>query len=132
MINQPTFGPLLAEGKTKQIYAYPGDDTLAYMINKDQITPDVTFDSLGADSLDKLEIVMKLEETFGIEINDEDAAKINSIKEAIDKIQQVRTKVHSMQPDGRLARRRDFRTNLLRANLPPGGMPTVLKFIVWT
>src|SRR5437660_12170437 len=38
MINQPTFGPLLAEGKTKQIYAYPGDDTLAYMVNKDQIT----------------------------------------------------------------------------------------------
>jgi len=38
MINQPTFGPLLAEGKTKQIYAHPGDDTLAYMVNKDQIT----------------------------------------------------------------------------------------------
>jgi phosphoribosylaminoimidazole-succinocarboxamide synthase len=38
MIDQPTFGPLLAEGKTKQIYAYPGDDTLAYMVNKDQIT----------------------------------------------------------------------------------------------
>ena len=38
MINQPAFGPLLAEGKTKQIYAYPGDDTLAYMVNKDQIT----------------------------------------------------------------------------------------------
>ena len=38
MINQPAFGQLLAEGKTKQIYAHPGDDTLAYMINKDQIT----------------------------------------------------------------------------------------------
>ncbi len=38
MIDQPTFGPLLAEGKTKQIYAYPADDTLAYMVNKDQIT----------------------------------------------------------------------------------------------
>src|SRR5437867_684681 len=38
MINQPEFGPLLAEGKTKQIYAYPGDDALAYMVNKDQIT----------------------------------------------------------------------------------------------
>ncbi len=38
MIDQPTFGPLLAEGKTKQIYAYPDDDTLAYMVNKDQIT----------------------------------------------------------------------------------------------
>jgi phosphoribosylaminoimidazole-succinocarboxamide synthase len=29
---------MLAEGKTKIIYAYPGDDTLAYMVNKDQIT----------------------------------------------------------------------------------------------
>src|ERR1700736_1463361 len=38
MTNQPEFGPLLAEGKTKQIYAYAGDDTLAYMVNKDQIT----------------------------------------------------------------------------------------------
>ena len=38
MINQPEFGPLLAEGKTKLIYAYPGDDTLAFMVNKDQIT----------------------------------------------------------------------------------------------
>ncbi|MBV9688858.1 MAG: phosphoribosylaminoimidazolesuccinocarboxamide synthase [Ktedonobacteraceae bacterium] len=34
----PPFGPLLAEGKTKLIYSYPGDDTLAYMVNKDQIT----------------------------------------------------------------------------------------------
>lgn len=38
MIEQPEFGPLLAEGKTKQLYAYPGDDTLAYMVSKDQIT----------------------------------------------------------------------------------------------
>ena len=34
----PPFGPLLIEGKTKQIYAYPDDDTLVYMISKDQIT----------------------------------------------------------------------------------------------
>jgi len=38
MIDKPVFGPLLAEGKTKQIYVYPGDDTLAYMVSKDQIT----------------------------------------------------------------------------------------------
>src|SRR5579864_7405277 len=38
MIEQPAFGPLLAEGKTKLIYADPDDDTLAYMVNKDQIT----------------------------------------------------------------------------------------------
>ena len=37
-INHPTFGPLLAEGKTKQIYAYPDDDTLVYIVSKDQIT----------------------------------------------------------------------------------------------
>lgn len=38
MINHPTFGPLLAEGKTKQIYAHATDSSLAYMVNKDQIT----------------------------------------------------------------------------------------------
>ncbi|HJT55741.1 MAG TPA: phosphoribosylaminoimidazolesuccinocarboxamide synthase [Ktedonobacteraceae bacterium] len=38
MIEQPTFGPLLAEGKTKLMYAYPDDDNLAYMVSKDQIT----------------------------------------------------------------------------------------------
>ncbi|HLG77362.1 MAG TPA: phosphoribosylaminoimidazolesuccinocarboxamide synthase [Ktedonobacteraceae bacterium] len=32
------FGPLLAEGKTKQIYAYPGNDDLVYIVSKDQIT----------------------------------------------------------------------------------------------
>ena len=37
-IDQPTFGPLLAEGKTKRIYACPADDKLAYMVNKDAIT----------------------------------------------------------------------------------------------
>jgi phosphoribosylaminoimidazole-succinocarboxamide synthase len=38
MIHHPTFGPLLAEGKTKQIYAHPDNSELAYMVNKDQIT----------------------------------------------------------------------------------------------
>lgn len=38
MIDHPTFGPLLNEGKTKQIYAHPLNSSLAYMLNKDQIT----------------------------------------------------------------------------------------------
>lgn len=38
MINNPVFGPLLAEGKTKQIYADLNDADLAYMVSKDQIT----------------------------------------------------------------------------------------------
>jgi phosphoribosylaminoimidazole-succinocarboxamide synthase len=36
--SNPIFGPLLAEGKTKQIYAYLGDDQLVYIVSKDQIT----------------------------------------------------------------------------------------------
>ncbi|WP_052891277.1 phosphoribosylaminoimidazolesuccinocarboxamide synthase [Thermogemmatispora carboxidivorans] len=35
---QVTFGPLLAEGKTKRIYAHPEDPNLVYMVSKDQIT----------------------------------------------------------------------------------------------
>lgn len=38
MSHRPTSGPLLAEGKTKQIYVHSDDETLAYMVNKDQIT----------------------------------------------------------------------------------------------
>jgi phosphoribosylaminoimidazole-succinocarboxamide synthase len=38
MVEQPVFGALLSEGKTKQIYAHPEDETLAYMVNKDRIT----------------------------------------------------------------------------------------------
>src|SRR5258708_2981127 len=40
MTHQPRihFGSLLAEGKTKVIYAHPQDESLAYMVNKDQIT----------------------------------------------------------------------------------------------
>jgi phosphoribosylaminoimidazole-succinocarboxamide synthase len=38
MMHNPAFGPLLAEGKTKLIFAHPSDQTLAYMVNKDQIT----------------------------------------------------------------------------------------------
>ena len=38
MIENPVFGRLLAQGKTKLIYAHPGNDTLAYMVSKDDIT----------------------------------------------------------------------------------------------
>lgn len=38
MIDNPSFGPLLSEGKTKIIYADPDNSELAYMVSKDQIT----------------------------------------------------------------------------------------------
>ena len=60
--------------------------------DKSSLTPQSTFESLGADSLDMLEIIMKFEDTFGIEINDEKAAAIKTIQEAVDSINPMRTK----------------------------------------
>lgn len=44
-------------------------------------------DDLGADSLDTVELVMKFEDDFGMEIPDEDAEKIQTVQNAIDYIQ---------------------------------------------
>ena len=41
-------------------------------------------DDLGADSLDLVELIMSFEDKFGIEISDEDAEKIISVKDALD------------------------------------------------
>ena len=53
-------------------------------VEASQVTPEAKFvDDLGADSLDTVELVMALEEEFGLEIPDEDAEKITSVGEAI-------------------------------------------------
>lgn len=49
-------------------------------VDEGEITPESHFiDDLGADSLDTVELVMALEEEFGIEIPDEDAEKIQTV-----------------------------------------------------
>lgn len=49
-----------------------------------EVTPEASFvDDLGADSLDTVELVMALEEEFGIEIPDEEAEKIATVNDAI-------------------------------------------------
>jgi acyl carrier protein len=54
-----------------------------------QVTERAKFiDDLGADSLDTVELVMALEEEFGLEIPDEDAEKITAVGDAIDYIKQ--------------------------------------------
>ena len=51
---------------------------------EEQATNEASFvDDLGADSLDTVELVMALEEEFDIEISDEDAEKIQTVKDAI-------------------------------------------------
>ncbi len=54
-------------------------------VDEEEVTQDASFiDDLGADSLDTVELVMAFEEEVGIEIPDEDAEKILTIKDAID------------------------------------------------
>ena len=53
-------------------------------VKPDQITPEAKFiEDLGADSLDTVELVMALEETFGSEIPDEDAEKLTTVGDVI-------------------------------------------------
>ena len=62
-------------------------------VEEDLVTPEASFvDDLGADSLDTVELVMALEEEFGIEIPDEDAEKITTVHQAIDYINERRAK----------------------------------------
>ena len=56
-------------------------------VDEEEVKPDASFvDDLGADSLDVVELVMALEEEFGLEINDEDAEKLASVKQAVEYI----------------------------------------------
>jgi len=53
-------------------------------VDEEAVTEEASFiDDLGADSLDTVELVMALEEEFNIEISDEDAEKITTVKDAI-------------------------------------------------
>ena len=57
-------------------------------VEESEVTPTASFiDDLGADSLDTVELVMALEEGFGMEIPDEDAEKITTVKDAINYIE---------------------------------------------
>jgi acyl carrier protein len=54
-------------------------------VDENEVNPSASFvDDLGADSLDQVELVMALEEAFGVEIPDEDAEKIRTVQDAID------------------------------------------------
>ena len=56
-------------------------------VDEGEVTSSASFvDDLGADSLDTVELVMAFEEAFDIEIPDEDAEKIRTVKDAVDYI----------------------------------------------
>ena len=71
------------EAKVKQIIM----DQLG--VEAAAVKPEASFvDDLGADSLDRVELVMALEEAFGVEIPDADAEKIVTVQDAVEYIQQ--------------------------------------------
>ena len=55
--------------------------------SENEVTPDSQFiEDLGADSLDLVELIMSMEDEFGVEIADEDAEKILKVSDAVDYI----------------------------------------------
>jgi acyl carrier protein len=67
-----------AEAKVKEIIV----EELG--VEADKVTSEASFvDDLGADSLDTVELVMALEEEFGIDIPDEDAEKMRTVGDAV-------------------------------------------------
>jgi acyl carrier protein len=64
-------------------------------IPPERVTPDSTFEELGIDSMDSINILFDLESEFDIEINDEDAKKISTIREMIDGVTYLVEAKHS-------------------------------------
>ena len=57
-------------------------------VEEEKISSEASFvDDLGADSLDTVELIMQLEEEFGIEIPDDDAEKITTVGSAVEYIE---------------------------------------------
>jgi acyl carrier protein len=56
-------------------------------VSEEEVTMEASFiDDLGADSLDLVELIMAMEEEFGLEISDEDAEKIQTVQDVINYI----------------------------------------------
>lgn len=59
-------------------------------VDQKDVTPESSFvDDLGADSLDQVELIMAMEEEFGISISDEEAQKIATVKDAIEYVKKA-------------------------------------------
>ena len=76
-------------------------------VEEAKVTPEASFiDDLGADSLDTVELVMAFEEAFGVEIPEDAAEKISTVKDAIDYIEKQKVRLSRRQAGGTQPMRR--------------------------
>jgi len=61
-----------------------------FEVDVESITPETSLiDDLGADSLDVVELIMSLEDLFGIAISDEDAAQLYTVSRIVDYLEKL-------------------------------------------
>jgi acyl carrier protein len=54
----------------------------------EEISPEATFEALGLDSLDIVELTLALEDRTGVKLGDEDLEQVRSVKDAMDKVRE--------------------------------------------
>ena len=59
-----------------------------FSVPADEITPDATFEALGLDSLDVVELTLVLEDKVGVKLGDEDLEHVRTVQDAIDKVKE--------------------------------------------
>lgn len=57
-------------------------------VDEEEVTMETSFEDLNADSLDVVELIMALEEEFGLEISDEDAEKLTTVGAAVNYVKE--------------------------------------------
>jgi len=62
--------------------------TEEFGVPEDEITADATFEALGLDSLDVVELTLVLEEKTGVKLEDEELEDVRSVQDAIDKVKE--------------------------------------------
>ena len=68
-------------------------------VDESEVVPEASLvDDLNADSLDLVELVMSLEEEFGIEVSDERAQEIRSVQDVVDQVEMVTTSSGHLVP----------------------------------
>jgi acyl carrier protein len=82
-------GANVGPAKHKEVFLMSIEDKVKKIIaeklsvDMEEVIPEASFvDDLGADSLDLVELIMSMEEEFDVEISDEDAEKITTVKDA--------------------------------------------------